>query len=191
MKKQDITGIILAGGKSSRMGRDKALLLHSGRTFLQRIADVLSPLVDKIIVVSDNPTHNIINTLRVNDNVKDSGPLSGLITGLSHSKTQYNLVISCDVPKVTTDLLNQLLTASDETTELVQFKINNKTTPLVALYKTSCSSTLEAAFSQGERRLVKATQLLNSKTIPLENSYEALLSNVNTVADLKLIANDD
>lgn len=191
MKKLDLTGIILAGGKSSRMGRDKALLVHRGRTFIQSIVDALVPLVEEIIVVSDNPTHNIINTLRVNDNVKDSGPLSGLITGLAHSNTPFNLVISCDVPNLNTALLSQLVAASDEHTELVQFKINNKTTPLVAIYKTSCSSTLEAAFSQGERRLVKATQLLNSKTIPLENSYEALLRNVNTVADLKLIENDD
>ena len=82
MKRETTTGIILAGGKSSRMGQDKGLLMLNGRTFMSHIIEALEPVVSDIIIVSNNSDYDIYKLKRVADILKDSGPLAGLYTGL-------------------------------------------------------------------------------------------------------------
>ena len=79
---KDISGIVLAGGKSRRMGRDKALIVLKNRTFLEHVVFALKPMVDDIFIVSDNPDHQIENFYRVPDMIMDAGPIAGIYTGL-------------------------------------------------------------------------------------------------------------
>ena len=65
--KNNITGIILAGGKSSRMGSDKGFVIYNDKPFIQHIIDTLQPLVDEIIIVSNNPDYDVFKLKRVND----------------------------------------------------------------------------------------------------------------------------
>ena len=103
--KNNITGIILAGGKSSRMGSDKALLLYRGKAFLTHVINALIPLVDDIIIVSNDERHSQFNYRRISDTIIDAGPLAGIHAGLTDSNTENNLVLSCDVPLIQTSIL--------------------------------------------------------------------------------------
>ena len=76
--KDKLTGIILAGGKSSRMGKDKATLKLGNITFIEHIIDVMTPFTEEIIIISDNKEHDKFNIIREEDFIKESGPLSGL-----------------------------------------------------------------------------------------------------------------
>jgi len=107
--KNHITGIILAGGKSSRMGTDKGFVLYKNKSFIQHIIEALQPLVDEIIIVSNNPDYDIFGLKRVSDLIENAGPLAGVYTGLDYSETENNLVISCDVPLINSETLTLLI----------------------------------------------------------------------------------
>jgi molybdopterin-guanine dinucleotide biosynthesis protein A len=99
-----LTGFILAGGKSARMGRDKALLDWHGRTLLDHMAHLMSRVADKVHVVGRDP---------LPDRVPGLGPLSGIATALETSSTETNLVVAVDLPLLTEKFL-QYLTSEDE-----------------------------------------------------------------------------
>ena len=93
-KKSTITGIILAGGKSSRMGEDKGFLKLNGKTFMSSIIAALNPIVGEIIIVSNNSEYDVFNLKRVADSMEDSGPLAGLYSGLLHSELKTILFLA-------------------------------------------------------------------------------------------------
>ena len=188
--KKNITGIILAGGQSSRMGLDKGLLKFKDRSFIEHIIDTIRPLVHTIIIVSDHPEHGQFQYKRVEDHIKNAGPLAGLYSGLSQSETELNLVISCDVPLIRTEVLKRLIVEKDIENQVVQFSSEGKTMPLIALYTKNCANHCLNLLNQDERRLRVAVKGLNVKTIPLESQFKDCVQNINTPLDLKTINHD-
>lgn len=189
MNKKNNTGIILAGGKSSRMNREKGLVLLNNKPFIQYSIEALQPLVSEIIIVSKNPDYDIFGIKRVEDIVSNAGPIAGLHAGLVYSKTENNLVLSCDVPMVTTSLLKRLISHNDDYFDVVQFKTKGTTTPLIALYKKRCTNTCEKLLLNGERRLRKLVSALNTKTVSVSKKEQVLVTNINTINELKTITN--
>lgn len=187
LESKHITGIILAGGKSSRMGTDKGFLDFNGKPFIQHSIDAMKSLVDDILIVSDNPGYDIFNQRRITDLIKDSGPLAGLYSGLNASKTMYNLVLSCDIPLINKSVLTHLLNNINEDIEVTQLKSREHNNPLIAIYKTTCKKTCLELLNQGEKRLGVAIQHLNSKTITLGEDLEGYTANINTPNELKNI----
>ena len=182
---KNITGIILAGGKSSRMGRDKGLIVHDGKTFVERIIDAMRPLVDEIILVANNSEYDRFKVRRVPDLIPDAGPLAGVYTGLHFSETEKNLALSCDVPLITTGILEQLILASDEDHDIIQLESQGNTLPLIALYKKHCENTFQKLLEEGERRLQTAVTHCHVKTISLDDNDARYVINVNTPDQLK------
>ena len=95
----DLTGFVLAGGKSRRMGRDKALLDWHGRTLLEHMVDLISSATGQVHVVGRDP---------LPDRRPDHGPLSGIATALETSETSAILVVAVDLPFLTKEFLNYL-----------------------------------------------------------------------------------
>lgn len=185
--KTEITGIILAGGKSSRMGSDKGFLELNGISFTQHIIETLKTLVDNIIIVSDAKDYDAFGYKRVEDRIKNAGPLAGVYSGLSHSKTDKNIIVSCDVPLINESLLKLLILNDDESTDIVQFENKQRTIPLIALYKKSCASKCLDFLKKGERRLTVVVNQLHTKTIELPEMYQQNIKNINTPEELKNI----
>src|SRR5215470_3369376 len=95
----NLTGFVLAGGKSTRMGRDKALLDWHGQTLLNHMVELLRTAADPVLVVGRNP---------LPDRLPGLGPLSGIATALEFSSTDANLIIAVDLPHLTKDFLKYL-----------------------------------------------------------------------------------
>jgi molybdenum cofactor guanylyltransferase len=94
----DITGIILSGGKSSRMGENKSLLKIGGKTTIERIVELMSSLFPKVILSTNTPKeYKFLGIEMVQDINKDAGPLAGIHAGLKRSDTRKNFIISCDM----------------------------------------------------------------------------------------------
>jgi molybdopterin-guanine dinucleotide biosynthesis protein A len=184
---KNITGIILAGGKSSRMGTDKGLLKLDGVQFIERIINTMKPLVNDIIIVSNNPDYDQFDYKCIKDSIKDAGPLAGLYTGLEHSKTEYNLVLSCDVPLINSSVLNLLIKGIDETSDIIQIKSNNRTMPLIAIYKKQCMHHCLELLQNGERRLQVAVEQFTTKTITIPSELDHFVTNINTKEQLKAL----
>ncbi|TGV01484.1 molybdenum cofactor guanylyltransferase [Flavivirga rizhaonensis] len=183
--KKNITGIILAGGKSSRMGTDKGFLILNEKPFIQHSMDALKPLVSEIIIVSDNPDYDILGYKRVTDTIKDAGPVAGICSGLEASKTDYNLVLSCDIPLIKTGILDKLIVNTDADSDIIQIESNGKTMPLIALYKKQCSSIFSNLLKKDERRLRIAVNQCRVKNISLSYHDYKTTMNVNTKEELK------
>ena len=185
--KKDITGIILAGGKSSRMGTDKGLLLYQGEPFIQYSINALQPIVGEIIIVTNSPAYDVFKGRRVSDIIENVGPLSGVYTGLKHSNTSYNLVLSCDIPLIKTKVLEKITDHIDEQHDIIQVTSNGVIMPLIAFYNKRCEEQLFALLNKGERRMKTLTESLEVKTIELTPEWSHYTANINTPEELKSI----
>jgi molybdenum cofactor guanylyltransferase len=188
--KKHITGIILAGGKSSRIGSDKGFLLLKNKPFILHVIEALQPLVSDIIIVSNNADYDIFKLKRVNDLIEDSGPLAGIYTGLHYSNTENNLVLSCDIPLINTETLRKLEILKEENVDVIQLESNSKTMPLIALYKKHCENKFFELLQQGEKRLRFAVNKCKVKTIVLNEALEKVTTNINTLNDLNKITHE-
>ena len=188
--KDNITGIILAGGKSTRMGSDKGFIEIDGTSFMSRIINVLAPFVKEIIIVSDNPDYDSFGSKRVEDIFKNSGPLAGLYTGLEHSKTEDNLVLSCDVPLINHEVISELIQTCDSEADIVQIESRGRVMPLVAMYKKRCLGPCLRLLQNGERRLRSIQTVAITKTIDLKFEYAPYVRNINTIEELKEIRHE-
>jgi molybdenum cofactor guanylyltransferase len=188
--RKNITGIILAGGKSTRMGSEKGLVLLNKKPFIKHIVETLNPLVNTIIIVSNNPEYDIFNLKRVEDIIENSGPLAGLYSGLFHSKTEHNLVLSCDVPLITSEVLEELIHDFESDFDVIQLQSKNKTMPLIAIYKKQCMQQCLALLQNDERRLRVAVNEFKTKTIVLNSYLEQFTKNINTIEQLEAIQHE-
>lgn len=99
---------ILAGGKSSRMGREKALLRYENQPLIARVADVLRPLFSQIVVVSSKPeVASAANLPAIADRFPDAGPLGGIHAALAHFEAPV-FVVGCDMPFIEADFIEKM-----------------------------------------------------------------------------------
>ena len=105
----NMTGAILAGGNSTRMGKDKALLSVGKTTLLAHAAGRLLPLCKDCIILSNHPTHTVPGIPRYADQVEPCGPLGGILTAFAVSNAAYLLVLAVDLPLASTALLKYLI----------------------------------------------------------------------------------
>lgn len=183
-KKNNISGIILAGGKSSRMGTDKGFVLYQGKTFIQHVIEAMAPLVNDLIIVSDNRDYDIFNCIRVDDIIKNSGPLAGLYSGLNYSKTEYNLVVSCDVPLINNFVLQKLIDQIPSEADIIQLQAKERDMPLLAIYKKECCKQFLDLLCNNERKLTNALLTFDVKKIVLDKTLEHFTANINTINEL-------
>ncbi len=182
---KNITGIILAGGKSSRMGTDKGFIPLNGIPFIQHIINNLTPIVDEIIIVSNNEAYDEFGLKRIPDNIPDYGPIAAVYTGLKASKTDYSLVISCDSPKVDMDVFRPLLKERNDFYDVVQYIADSRTTPLTALYHKKSLKIFKLALQNKIQKLRFVVKQLNTKTLVASDEIRPKIVNINTPRDLK------
>jgi molybdenum cofactor guanylyltransferase len=106
----DITGIILSGGKSSRMGFNKSFLKINGKTIIEYIVELMQNIFSKVILITNSPDeYRFLNLEMLEDIYKNYGPLAGIHSGLVNSSTKRNFIISCDVPLMTEQMIRYLV----------------------------------------------------------------------------------
>jgi molybdenum cofactor guanylyltransferase len=106
----DITGVILSGGKSSRMGFNKSLLKINGKTIIEYVVELMQNIFSKVILITNSPDeYRFLNLEMLEDIYKNYGPLAGIHSGLVNSSTKRNFIISCDVPLMTEQMIRYLV----------------------------------------------------------------------------------
>ncbi len=172
------------------MGTDKGFLRLHNKAFIEYSIEALQPLVSQTLIVSNNPDYDVFGLKRVDDLIADAGPLAGIYTGLKHSKTKYNLVLSCDIPLIRKEILEKLLEAEDEKYDILQIESNGKSMPLIARYKRTCEPVFYKLLQNDERALHSALNHCKVKNIVLNSENQVYTTNINTPEDLKTIAHD-
>jgi molybdopterin-guanine dinucleotide biosynthesis protein A len=142
-KRTDITGAVLAGGKSTRMGRDKALLDLQGRAFIQRIAETLQEVFQRVIVISDRGQGYRFLGLPIHGDVlKNCGPLAGIHAALKYSSTDTVFIVSCDLPFLTPAIVKQVVESRTHH-DVTLLATTNNVQPLCGLYERRCLPLVE------------------------------------------------
>lgn len=186
-----ITGIILSGGTSRRMGSDKALMQLHDKPFLYWISEALRPLVTSILVVSNKESHKPYGDQMVADLQPDQGPLMGIYSGLKASTTDLNLIVSCDLPRVSASLLANLVDRWNESSPLITYQTAHGTSPILGLMdKTICEPLANQLLEQGERRYQSLLDGIAAQTLPVSADQQVLLEDVNTPQQLKKIQHE-
>jgi len=107
---KDVTGIILSGGKSSRMGVNKSLLKIGELTIIERVRDLMESLFNDVILITNDPAdYKFLSIPIFEDIFKHKGPLAGIHSGLTHSSSEENFIISCDLPFITREMIKYLV----------------------------------------------------------------------------------
>lgn len=184
-KKTDWTAFILVGGRSSRMGFDKATVKISHQTFVERITEQLKVCVEEIVLVSSEKGYSEFGLPVIYDIIPNKGPLGAIYSALTYSKTDNNLIISCDVPFVNTAILKRLMAETTAKDEVVQLASAKKTMPLVATYKKHLAPHFQQHLKDNKLKLQKLISDLQSKTIHLSPQEEKYLLNINTIEELR------
>lgn len=153
MNKTLVTGIVLAGGKSSRMGRDKGLMIFNGKPLVQYSLDLLSHFCENMLISSNNPEYKSFGFEVIADEVGGAGPIAGIVTCLRHSKTSLNLVLSCDMPLLDPVVFETLLKYTEGNTFVVPVDSGGRAEPLCAFYNKSCLEIAEKLVQQGTFRM--------------------------------------
>lgn len=145
----DITGVILVGGKSRRMGQDKAFLRIAGKTLFERVLAVFRDSFDKIVLVGDRAERFDGHSLRLLPDIYPGSSLGGLYTGLFHAETEYVFVASCDLPFPNSEVLRHLCSRRDGYDAVVQASARGYE-PLFALYRKSCLGPIKELLESGD-----------------------------------------
>jgi molybdopterin-guanine dinucleotide biosynthesis protein A len=190
ISRNDITGIILAGGKSSRLGSDKALFDFNGKTLVTYAIEALKPLCGTLMI-SANQTLEKYESYGfpvIPDEIKEVGPMGGILTCLKHSATQHNLIISCDTPFVGSTLFKHLLTEIENFQVVVPSHETFLIEPLNAYYNTNVIGEMESAIREGNYKLMDFFKRIRFKSVEISEKLsfynERIFTNINTLDDM-------
>lgn len=181
---EKLTGILLCGGKSLRMGTDKALLELQHQPMVSYSLRILQKYCHNIIISANDSRLDFLGYHIVYDVVKNIGPMGGLHACLMKSTNRRSIVLACDMPLITGNLLKQMLDVESEY-DVVAPKVNQRPEPLHAIYQKSILSKIEQAISQKTYSLHKLLSQLNVFYMDMDVQQTNELFNANTPAELK------
>jgi molybdenum cofactor guanylyltransferase len=177
----DAAAIILAGGTSQRMKRDKSMLSIDGKPMVAHIHDQLTPhFKQTLISANDVEKYAFLGAQVVPDNIPGCGPLMGITSALAVSEQDLNFVTACDMPEVNMMLLQYMLRESEGYDAVIPIA-EGQVEPLFGLYRKSVIDRFEAILAQGKRRIRDALATCNTRYIDVADTQA--LKNLNTPED--------
>lgn len=188
-KSEAISAIVLAGGRSRRLGTDKALLSWQDEHLIQRIVRILKQRFEEIWAVTGETKKykDILGVPVLEDAIKNRGPMGGLYTGLLASTNEYNLVVGCDMPLMGLNVIDLLIRQIDGSQvivpEIAGFKV-----PTMALYHKSCLAKIEEMLRGQDWSLQSLLKVVTTKVVPEEmikrvDPQLRCFTNLNTLED--------
>ena len=189
-----VSGIILAGGKSRRLGRDKAVESLGGEALITRVMGRLGQFSEQTIVVVNNDER--ASDLPLPESAKvavdvypDSGSLGGIFTGLSAADADWAVVVACDMPFISVDLFNYMLSLRDGYDAVVP-RLEGRPEPTHAAYSKACLPHIESRLQAGDLKIAGFFDAVKVKFVPEEDVTlldpdHLSFFNVNTQEDLK------
>jgi len=163
-----MTSIILAGGKSLRLGQSKALQIIEGKSLIQWVVDRLAILSTEIIIVTAHgeaiPCSSTVRIKTVADIYPGKGPLVGIYSGLIASSSPQAIVVGCDTPFLSVGLLDYM-TQICSRFDVVVPRIKKKLEPLCAVYSKNCLAPIQELLERDERQIRKLFNMVKVKYI--------------------------
>lgn len=188
----DVTGVLLAGGKSRRMGEDKRFILVGQQTLFERSCAVLCELFEQVCVViaQDSPEFQAEVPV-VRDLIPDFGSLGGLYTGLRLAKTQHIFLAACDMPFLNPDVIRHMVGLKDQV-DIVISRWATRLQPTHAVYGRDCLPVIEEMINLHNRKIhsmighpALRVRLIAEREIKQIDRDGRSMFNINTPSDLE------
>lgn len=169
---QDITGVILAGGKSSRMGVNKSFLKIGDKTIIERTRDLMETLFQDNFIITNSPEeYESLGMPVFTDIIKGRGPLSGIHSGLVNANSKQIFVISCDLPLMNQELINFIINYKPDA-DIKICQAAGFTQPLIGLYNKIILKALEVYLRNWETITTSGCRI---KNFILQTSHQIIL----------------
>jgi molybdopterin-guanine dinucleotide biosynthesis protein A len=187
-----VTGIILAGGKSSRFGSNKALAKFNGTPLIERATGVLGNIFENLMIITNSPLeYSYLRIPLYQDIVKGLGPVGGIYTGLDALDDEWAFFCACDMPFINEGLV-RYITGLRDSFDAVVPKVDWKIEPLHALYSKNCLPAMKELIYKKEYQTIKAFNTINVRYVEEEEirTYDPQLKtflNVNKQDELEKI----
>ena len=185
MDKQNISGFVLTGGKSSRMGSDKGLMPFDRKPLVLHALETLEEVAGQVMISANDAVYRQFSHPVVPDVVHDIGPMGGIYSCLLQSATEFNIFLPCDMPFVPSDLFVLLLQHIGDYPCAVPVHEGNKPEPLCAVYRKSCMKRCE--FIEGCYKVLDALARLGYAAVKIDETTpfygNHLFFNLNTLPD--------
>jgi len=184
-----IRGLVLAGGKSTRLGRDKTRLVFSGRSLLERAVALLRQVADEAWVSGTDPADLGCDAPWLPDDVPGQGPMGGILTALNRLGGPV-LALACDMPLMRAEVLEKLVRArsarpSGAVATMYQDAATGRLEPLVAVYETDAAGLLSRSAAGGRFALSRAVPPEHRLVVPRGPGMSRAFLNLNTPGDLE------
>lgn len=188
----NISGLVLGGGQSRRMGRDKRRLEWEGETFIERVCRLMNTLFEEVLVVNAQEDYDCshLPVRVVTDKIPQKGSLGGLYTGLMESKNTLNFVVACDMPFLIPECISRLCSLAHS--DVVVVKLSTGLQPLHGRYSKHCVSFIEEMIQEDD---LKIQHLISHPSLSVKILKETLFDdidphrqsfmNINTPADFE------
>lgn len=167
------------------MGEDKGLMELDGRPMIQHVIDEVKQISNEIIIISNHPVYEQFGCPVYADEIIGKGPLAGLYTGLNKSASQKNIVLSCDVPFITMELIQFLIDHFYDFDITIPEK-GGKTHQLIGVFDKSCIDSFKKDLDNNQLKLISAYENLNLNVVNANQFDEKVFSNINTKDDFKV-----
>jgi len=166
-QQSDCAGFVLTGGRSTRMGKPKALLEINGTPLVVRAARVLLPLCSSVTLVGQPERYGSFGFAAIADELPDIGPLGGILSALGQTSSSWNLVIACDTPYLTEQWLRYLIGRALTSRALVVLPESSAgPEPLCAVYHRHAAAAIRAEIARGVLKVTRALESLPVERIP-------------------------
>ena len=192
----NVTAFVLTGGRSSRMGSDKALLSYRGQTLLERALQTAAAVAGRAVIVGPRERYAAYGEV-VEDIFADCGPLAGIHAALGATQTEFNLVLSVDMPLMTSEFLRWLLEQASSSSDLIVVpEALGGQQPLCAVYHRGVDIVAEQALYSGDYKIGHLFSHVPTRYISEAEMGEAgfspeIFSNVNTMAEYETLVVED
>lgn len=196
IKISQLQGFILAGGQSRRMGRDKSQLLLENQTFTDRIAETLVEVAESVTLVGSRRTSQQTNSRYAvtPDVYPEWGALGGVHAALAACRSEWAIVVACDLPFVTAELFNYLASLRNGHDAVVPLQPDGRPQPLSSLYRIEpCLQRATELIEAGKRRPLDLLELVNTRWVPFNelrnlDQAEKFFVNINTPDDYDAVS---
>ncbi len=190
-----MTAVILAGGKSRRMGSNKAFLKLKGKTFIERQIELLIEMFDEIFISANTPSeYESLNLPVFKDIYPEKGPLCGIYTSLVNSSSFYTFMLACDMPFVESGLIKHLKGFTKEY-DVVVPKSERGLEPLHAFYSKNCIDPIMRELDADNLKIISFFPHVKVKIVELESltspdSFKNSIKNLNTRNEYEVVKNE-
>lgn len=193
--KQEVTALVLAGGRGRRMGGvDKGLIELRGTPIIERILDVLEPQCDHVIINANRniDQYSVYGHPVLTDSLADyQGPLAGFAVGMKHAKTPYIVTLPCDAPELPADYVERMVkTLSDKQADIAVAHDGKRLQPVYALIKTRLLDNLNQFLERGDRKIDIWYAQNNTTNVDFSDVHD-MFNNINTPEQQAQMSDND